>query len=70
LVIGALYHVVVLDKKDRDEYIQERDIVATKMMPEQIADAQKLECASKPKTETPQSKTRLRWRRRMLGFFR
>jgi PHP family Zn ribbon phosphoesterase len=29
LVIRALSHVVVLDKKDRDEYVQERDMVAT-----------------------------------------
>jgi len=33
LVIGALSHVVVLDKKDRDEYVQKRDMVATKMTP-------------------------------------
>jgi hypothetical protein len=36
LVIGALSHVVVLDKKDRDEYVKKRDMVATKMTPAQI----------------------------------
>jgi hypothetical protein len=40
LVIGALSHVVVLDKKDRDEYVQKRDMVATKMTPAQIVEAQ------------------------------
>jgi hypothetical protein len=40
LVIGALSHVVVLGKKDRDEYVQKRDMVATKMTPAQIAEAQ------------------------------
>jgi len=70
LVIGALYYVVVLDKKDRDEYVQKRDMVATKMTPEQIAEAQKLERASKPKPDTPQPQTRSGWRQRVLGFFR
>jgi hypothetical protein len=35
----ALSHVVVLDKKDRDKYC---DMVATKMIPAQIVEAQKL----------------------------
>jgi hypothetical protein len=33
LVIGALSHVVVLDKKVRDEYVQKRGMVATKVTP-------------------------------------
>jgi hypothetical protein len=42
LVIGALSHVVALDKKDRDEYFQKRDMIGTKMTPAQIIEAQKL----------------------------
>jgi hypothetical protein len=38
LVIGALSHVVVLDKKDRDEYVQKRNMVATKMTLAQIVE--------------------------------
>jgi len=68
LVIGALYHVVVSDKKDRDEYVQKRDMVATKMTPEQIAEAQKLEPKLKP--EMPQPKSLSGWRQQVLGFFR
>jgi hypothetical protein len=41
LVIGALSHVVVLDKKVRDEYVQKRDMVATKVTPAQIVEAQR-----------------------------
>jgi hypothetical protein len=51
LVIGALSHVVVLDKKDRDEYVQKRDMVATKMTPAQIVEAQKLAREWKPTTQ-------------------
>jgi hypothetical protein len=40
------------------------------MIPEQIADTQKLERAGKLKPETPQSKIRLGWRQRVSGFFR
>jgi hypothetical protein len=40
LVIGALSHVVVLDKKDRDEYVQKRDMVATKMTQAHIVETQ------------------------------
>jgi hypothetical protein len=42
LVVGALSHVVVLDKKDRDEYVKKRDMVATKMSPAQIVERQTL----------------------------
>ena len=38
----ALSHVVVLDKKDRDEYVQKRDMDPTKMTPAQIVEPQKL----------------------------
>jgi hypothetical protein len=31
---------VVLDKKDRDEYVQKRDMVATKMTPAHIVETQ------------------------------
>jgi hypothetical protein len=40
LVVGALSHVVVLHKKDRDEYVQKRDMVARKVTPAQIVEAQ------------------------------
>ena len=36
----ALSLVVVLDKKDRDEYVQKRDMVATKMTPAHIVETQ------------------------------
>jgi hypothetical protein len=49
LVIGEHSHVVPLDKKDRDEYVQKHDLVAKKITPVQIVEAQKLERASKPK---------------------
>jgi hypothetical protein len=51
LVIGALSHVVVLDKKDRDEYVKKRDMVATKMTPAQIVAPQKLARKWKPTTQ-------------------
>ena len=38
----ALSHVVVLDKKDRDEYVQKRDMDPTKMTAAQIVEPQKL----------------------------
>ena len=41
-----------------------------KMTPEQIAEARKLECASKPESETPHPKTPSGWWQRVLGFFR
>jgi len=40
------------------------------MTPEQVAEVQKLEPKPKPRTETPQPKTPLGWRQRVLGFFR
>jgi hypothetical protein len=43
-------------------------MVATKMTPEQIAEAQKLE--PKPKPEMPQPKSLSGWRQQVLGFFR
>jgi hypothetical protein len=51
LVIGALSHVVVLDKKDRDEYVKKRDMVAPKMTPAQIVEPQKLARKWKPTTQ-------------------
>ena len=53
-----------LDKKDRDEYVQKHDLVAKKITPVQIVEAQKLERASKPKPEDASG-----WRQRVLGFF-
>jgi hypothetical protein len=53
LVIGALSHVVALDKKDRDEYFQKRDMIATKMIPAQIIEAQKLAREWKPTMQPP-----------------
>jgi hypothetical protein len=42
---------VVLDKKDRDEYVKKRDMVATKMTPAQIVEPQKLAREWKPTTQ-------------------
>jgi hypothetical protein len=53
LVIGALSHVLALDKKDRDEYFQKRDTIATKMTPAQILEAQKLAREWKPTMQPP-----------------
>jgi hypothetical protein len=42
-----------LDKKDRDEYFQKRDTIATKMTPAQIIEAQKLAREWKPTMQPP-----------------
>jgi hypothetical protein len=44
---------VALDKKDRDEYFQKRDMIATKMIPAQIIEAQKLAREWKPTMQPP-----------------
>ena len=40
-------------KKDRDEYFQKRDTIATKMTPAQILEAQKLAREWKPTMQPP-----------------
>jgi hypothetical protein len=44
---------VVLDKKDRDEYVQNRDMIATKMTPAKIIEVQKLAREWKPTMQPP-----------------
>jgi uncharacterized protein len=47
----AAAHVIVLEEKERDDYVHKRDMVASKMTPAQIAESQRLAREWKPKWE-------------------
>jgi TPR repeat protein len=47
----AAARVIVLDQKNRDDYVQKRDMVTRRMTPARIAEAQKLAREWKPKWE-------------------